>query len=114
MSDNAPGDSGPLKRGHFTLSGDSPLRITEEAGDTASILSDAQRSLVTRVGATVSAYSKSAKELLDGRLAHLRDYAPRYLSNPGNVFVASCNDGVVVRYEAQHGDKEPKRFSAWM
>src|SRR5207249_4583471 len=41
----------------------------------------------------------------------LRDIAPRHLSDPGNVLVACCEDGVVIRYERKA--EERKIIGAW-
>jgi len=53
----------------------------------------------------VQAYLKTAESLLAGKYSSLCAFAPAYLSNPGNVFIALCPDGVVVRYESKRTEK---------
>src|SRR5688572_7952623 len=116
MSDDSPSNVDspkPLRRAQITMAGASPLTFSDDVEAIDSAPSDSQRAFMSRIGKTVSAYSKSAKALLDGRLAHLRDYAPVYLSDPGNILIVSCDDGVVVRYERRAGN-ETRRASAWM
>jgi len=60
-----------------------------------------QKELIDTVGPTVVAYMAAAKELLSGKLAHLKGLAPPHLADSGNVLVVGCLDGVVIRYETK-------------
>jgi len=68
--------------------------------------------ILKRVGATVTAYLKAVEELLSNKYAHLRQLTPIYLSNPGNVLVLCCPDGVIIRFE-QKVDKK-KVLCGWL
>lgn len=91
--------SDELKIGQVTFTGASPMQLAEHFEQRTSTLSDEQQSTVGQVGATVKAYLNAAKELLKDKYAHIKDWAPMHLAEPGNVLVACCQDGVVIRYE---------------
>jgi len=74
--------------------------------------SQEEQEIVRRVGATVRAYLKAVEELLSNKYAHLRQLTPIYLSNPGNVLVLCCPDGIIIRFE-QKIDKK-KVYSGWI
>ena len=71
------------------------------------------RLLVKAAAQTLKAYRSAAKELLDGRLSHLRGFAPPYLTNPGSAVVACCPGGVVVRHETAT-EQQSQLVGAWM
>jgi hypothetical protein len=49
------------------------------------------------IGIALKAYRKAAVELLKGKYADLAHIAPAHLREPGNIFIAVCSDGVLVR-----------------
>jgi len=101
-----------MKKGQITFVGANPMALTDVVGEGLEALTEEQKDFVGKVGGTIAAYVKAAKNLLAGRLAHLRDWAPPYLSDPGNVLVACCPEGAVIRYEAK-SDKQ-RIIAAWM
>lgn len=102
----------PLKKGQISFTGAEPMVLTEVVGENFEGLSEEQQAFMRQIGKTVAAYMKAAKDLLTGKLAHLREWAPRHLTEPGNVLVTCCLDGVVVRFEA--ASDSPRVFSGWM
>ncbi|MEW6688321.1 MAG: Shedu anti-phage system protein SduA domain-containing protein [Pseudomonadota bacterium] len=59
------------------------------------------------IGAALKAYRDAASELLKGKYAALEAVAPTQLRDRGNIFVAKCRDGILVRYD-KSGDYVPK------
>lgn len=103
-----------LKKGQVSFHGASPMSLSElTSTEDLQDLTEQQSVLVRSVGSTVAAYIKESKDLLSGRLAHLKGWAPPHLAEPGNVLVASCADGVVIRYETK-SDGPSKVISAWL
>ncbi len=88
-----------LKKLEITLDGANPMLLVEKEAQVDGKWSREQENLVTAVSASVRAYLKTTESLAAGRYAHFRDKIPDYLANPGNVLIAVCSDGVVVRYE---------------
>ena len=88
------------------------LTAFEGAEDLESLTAQ-QEAILESVGSTIAAYLKATKALLTGKLSGIVDLAPPHLSGPGNVLVACCTDGVVIRYELK-SDDQPKIISAWM
>ncbi len=89
------------------------MSLTEIPEQSELQLGEDQRQWVEASGTAIAAYLRSAKELLAGRLSHLKVWAPTHLVDPGNVLVACCNDGIVVRYEKK-GQEPSKVFTGWM
>ena len=94
-----------LKKGQLRLDGANPMAIIEEEGEVTEQLTPEQDNVVRAVSASIKAYLKTAKSLGAGQYAHLRDKIPAYLADPGNVLIAVCSDGVVVRYERTTDEK---------
>jgi hypothetical protein len=63
------------------------------------------------MAATLKAYVKAGRELLDGAFTSVRDLAPPNLRVPCHTYVICCPDGVLVRYDIAEGE-EPKVRSA--
>jgi hypothetical protein len=110
------------KKMQVSFSGDKPMEFAElnEEGD----FSVAAKRLdsIKPLCEMVKAYVGAAKELLEGKYKHLAALAPQYLSNPGNVIIALCSDGVVIRYEKKAEKRayfaadlpEPLAKGAWV
>lgn len=92
------------KKGQLRLDGANPMVFIEGEGEAAELTPE-QESLVNAVSASIKAYLKTAESLSAGQYAHLKEAIPAYLANPGNVFIALCSDGVVVRYEQKTDEK---------
>jgi hypothetical protein len=91
-------------RGRYQIRPGQPIEVTEQYATTdvpkASPLCEA-------MGTTLIAYSKAARELVDGRYASIKRIAPPHLRLPCHIYVLCCPDGVLVRYDAS-GEQEPK------
>jgi antiviral defense system Shedu protein SduA len=48
---------------------------------------------------TFRAYSKAARNLLEGKYADRKDLAPPHMRGSCNIFIVHCNDGIFVRYD---------------
>lgn len=70
-----------------------------------------QEALANAVSQSVKAYIETSKALANGKFEHLGSMIPAYLSNPGNVLLMVCSDGVVIRYEKK-GHEECKHMLA--
>src|SRR5947208_1763656 len=101
-----------LKQGYVSFSGDKPMQLTEDCGDNTTVLTPDQRGMMNLVGETVRAYLEAARDLLSGKYSHLREFAPEYLANPGNVMVITCAGGTVIRYEKKQEISQV--FTGWM
>jgi antiviral defense system Shedu protein SduA len=87
------------KKGQLTLEGANPMSFVEVNEGPSEPWSPQQEAIVDAVSSAVKSYLKNTETLASEKYAHLRDKIPEYLSNPGQVLVAVCNDGVVIRYE---------------
>ncbi len=96
---------GELKKGQLRLDGANPMVLIEEEGEVTEQLTPEQDNVVKAVSASVKAYLKAAESLGAGQYAQLRGKIPAYLAEPGNVLIAVCSDGVVVRYERKTDEK---------
>jgi hypothetical protein len=101
-----------LKKAQFSFIGEEPMVITD-CDDAKGLEATAeQRHTVTLIGKTIREYRNAARELLAGKYAHLREYAPAYLADPGNILAACCNEGVVIRFESS--SEAGKVCSGWI
>lgn len=93
-----------LRPGRISLRGENPVEFLEEGVAAApGFPTVEQASFIRSVERGVMAYLKESKKLLSGKLAHLSTVAPPYLVNRGNVLIACCPDGVIIRYETNRG-----------
>lgn len=70
-----------------------------------------QEAAAAAVSQAIKSYITATENLSNGKYEHLRDKIPEYLARPGNLLMAVCTDGVVVRYEKK-SDTERKRVVA--
>ncbi|MGH7900551.1 MAG: hypothetical protein ACRENZ_02320, partial [Thermodesulfobacteriota bacterium] len=101
-----------MKKGQITFTGDRPMQLDDCIEQDAASLSETQQVFVDQIGATIKEYLKASDELLSGKYAHLKDWAPVHLADRGNVLIVCCPDGVVVRFERKAGEK--RVFAGWM
>ncbi|MBI4286805.1 MAG: DUF4263 domain-containing protein [Chloroflexi bacterium] len=101
-----------MKKGWITIAGDRPLELSEDTEHEIPEITEEQRAIVRQIGRTMKAYLDSAEQLLQGKLADIRDLAPIHLSNPGNLFVVACPDGVAIRFDRKTEDKR-RTFAGW-
>jgi hypothetical protein len=100
-----------MKKGKITFNAKGLIEIADDSQSDISQLNEDQRGIVRQLGQTVEAYLTAAEEFLNSKYAHLKDWAPIHLVEPGNVLVASCLDGVVIRYERRVDKK--RIIGAW-
>ena len=97
------------KTGLLQFTGDQPMElVTSTEGETTEPWSDAQEALAKAVRQAVDRYLAETESLSTGKYKHLEGKIPAYLSNPGNVIMVICDDGVVIRYEKRTADKQRK------
>ena len=101
-----------MKTGRLTLAGDSPMQIDELVDQNISKPTRKQQETVGQVARTVKAYRKAADDLLKGKYAHVKDLSPAHLADPGDILVACCLDGVVIRYDRKKNTT--RVLGAWM
>ena len=83
------------------------MRFVESDDKPVAAWTPDQESASTKVTDAIKTYIKTAEGLASGKYGHLGDKIPEYMTSPGNVLVAVCTDGVVVRYERK-GDEKRK------
>ncbi len=103
-----------FKQGKISFAGADPMVLSEVPGlHDLEDPTEEQKAVFDAVGNTVVAYMRAAKDLLEGKLTHLKGWAPPHLANPGNVLVACCSEGIVIRYETK--SENPQRtIAGWM
>jgi len=87
------------KRGYFKFEGSNPMAIVELSDATPEASTPEQEAIATAVSRAIKSYIVTTEALARGKYQHLRDKIPEYMGNPGNVLMAICADGIVVRYE---------------
>ncbi|MCX7175001.1 MAG: DUF4263 domain-containing protein [Proteobacteria bacterium] len=89
------------KKGQITLDGANPMAFVEADEVPSASWTPEQEAAADAVSLAIKRYMKTAEDLVaaDGKYFHLRDKIPEYMANPGNLLMAICTDGVVVRYE---------------
>ena len=78
-------------------------------GEAAVAWTPTQEALAAAVAQAVKKYITTTEYLSNNKYAHLKVKIPEYLAEPGNILMAICADGVVIRYE-KRSEGEPKRF----
>lgn len=91
-------------RAEINFSGMNPMKIVPLGDVPASPPSPAQAAALEPITTSVLNYLRAARELAANKYRHLEAEIPKYLSNPGNVLIALCSDGIVIRYEAKQTD----------
>ena len=97
---------GPIvyKSGRLIAEPGKPIRlIEEETVSTPSPLSATSRA----ISHALKAYRKASSDLISGKYAHLKQYAPPQLREPCHIYIFACTDGILVRYDPA-GTEEPK------
>ena len=78
-------------------------------GEAAVAWTPTQEALAAAVAQAVKKYITTTESLSNNKYAHLKVKIPEYLAEPGNILMAICADGIVIRYE-KRSEGEPKRF----
>jgi len=100
-----------MKRGRLTIAPGVPMELTEDTEQGNPTIPEEQRALVHQLGSTVKAYVNAVQDLLQGKYAHIKELVPIHLSDPGNVLVVACSDGLIVRFERKVNER--RVFSGW-
>lgn len=93
------------KKGELRLEGDKPMEFIELSEGSIEAWSPAEEQSVNAIADTTRTYLRASRELANGKYDHLREHIPEYLTSPGNVLIAICPDGVVIRYERKQQEK---------
>jgi hypothetical protein len=101
-----------MKKADIKFELNSPMEFYDRLDQDGCTLREEEQVIVDRVGAAVKAYLNAAQDALNGKYAHLKEYAPTHLAQPGNVLAVCCPDGVVVRYERR--TDQMRIFIGWM
>ena len=91
--------AGDRKKGELRLEGANPMVLIEAEGEISETWTPEQESIADAVSHAIKSYLKTTQSLASEAYAHLRDKIPAYMADPGNLLIAVCADGVVVRYE---------------
>ena len=91
--------SNKRKKGELRLEGANPMVLVEVDGEINEAWTPEQETIAHTALQAIKSYVKTTESLVARKYAHLRDKIPEYMVNPGNLLVAVCTDGIVVRYE---------------
>lgn len=93
------------KKGQLRLEGANPMALVELNDEPTKGWTPEQEAAASAVSQATKSYMKSAEALAGGKYEHLKDKIPEYMVNPGNLLMAICTDGVVIRYEKKTLDE---------
>ena len=97
-----------MKKGTVSFEPGKPLRFGDVQDDDGAVPSNPDAALIA---AYIKAYRLEARNLLSGRFAGLRDFAPPHLREVCNAFVLRCTDGMVIRYDRSEDSKAVVRLA---
>jgi Domain of unknown function (DUF4263) len=83
----------------ISFPGNSPMKFEAQLDEATQAPGTKEHKICKKLGKVVRAYLDASAELLRGKYQHLRSLAPPHLVSPGNVLVAICEEGAVIRYE---------------
>ena len=89
---------------------DKPMEFSLQE-DTFAELTEFQQHTLDAVRSTLQAYVNSAEKLLTGPYAHVRQFVPSHILNPGNILITCCPDGIATRFENR--TDESQIIAAW-
>jgi len=87
------------KKGQLKLEGANPMAFIEIDDEPTEGWTPDQDAAATTISQAIKSYLKAAENLACCKYNHLRDKIPEYMISPGNVLIAICTDGIVIRYE---------------
>lgn len=93
------------KTGQLRFEGAEPMSFVESDGVSSIQLSTDEETASRILLDTIRSYLKTAESLVATKYHHLEQILPAYLVRPGNVLIAVCTDGIVIRYESKSGEK---------
>ncbi len=97
-------------KGKISVQPGKPIEISERD---ESVQAHEDRPEVAAIGETLSAYLRSAKQLIEGRYRELADFAPIHMRVPCDCWAIVCDDGIIVRWDRNEGEEKPKVRIAW-
>ena len=93
------------KKGQLRFEGANPMALVELNDEPTKGWTPEQEAAASAVSQATKSYMKSAEALAGGKYEHLKDKIPEYMVNPGNLLMAICTDGAVIRYEKKTLDE---------
>ena len=90
---------GERKKGLRKLEGANPMEFVPLHDEPSGTWSPDQEAAAKAVSTAIKSYLIATEAHGSGKYSSIRDKIPGYLANPGNLFMAVCADGVVIRYE---------------
>jgi hypothetical protein len=101
MPDSDSQETEKHKRGRLEVRGGQPLAFIEDstAAELVTEPSPELREAISQVIATLKAYRGAVKNLLSGKYADLRGFAPNHLREPCDITAICCRNGIIVRYD---------------
>ncbi len=101
------------KKYQIKFTGNLPMEFTAKPGDPQTPVPEALKDAFEMIGETVTAYLKATESLVSGPYSSIKKYVPHYLSDPGNVLIAWCDDGIAIRFERKTDKEKQKIGMAW-
>lgn len=93
------------KKGQLKLEGDKPMEFVESDDGPIADWTPEQENASRVVSQAIKEYIKNAENLAKEKYGHLHEKIPVYLKEFGNVLIAICSDGIVIRYERKSDEK---------
>ncbi len=94
-----------FKTGRLIGNPGQPLQIVDEA---EVVGAPTTTPLARAVGRCLRAYRKAVEALVTGKFAATRDRIPPQWRVPCDIWMISCLDGMIVRYDRHSDEGEPK------
>lgn len=90
---------GERKKGELRFEGTNPMVLVEASGEINETWTPEQERIAIAVSEAIKTYLKITKSLATEKYVDLSEKIPGYMADPGNLLIAVCTDGIVVRYE---------------
>ena len=97
--------SSERKRGKLILEGANPMTFVEHNDEPTVAWTPEQEATARAVSQAIKSYMKAMEALIGGKYEQLKDKIPEYMVSPGNLLMAICTDGIVIRYEKKSLDE---------
>ena len=98
MTENGQPPTSQVKQGKMVVAPGQPIRFEDVVAVDSPQVEAA--SVANTVGRTLAAYLKAARQLLEGKYANQKAFAPPHMTVPCSILVLRCTDGIFVRYDA--------------
>lgn len=87
------------RKGLLKLEGSEPMSFVESVEGPTTDWTQEQEAASHVVSDVIRIYLRTVESLTSSKYAHLENKIPEYMAHPGNVLIAICTDGIVIRYE---------------